>query len=200
MTATTAPAHAHAHARAHTDEHQGDEPLYSPVAAAPIHEHVISILVENRPGVLAHVSGMFAARAFNIASLAVGTTDDPTISRMTIVCIGDDRVVEQIVKQTRKIVDVIRVSDMRRRDHVERELLLLKVRSTPETRSEIMQLVDIFRCRIIDVHHESIVIEASGTQDKNGALLQLMERFGILEMARTGRVALFRGPDCLRAS
>lgn len=174
------------------------EPLYSAIKASPAHEHIISVLVENRAGVLAHISGMFAARGFNIASLAVGATSDPTISRMTIVCIGDDRVVEQIIKQLRKIIDVIRVMDLRERDHVERELILLKLSCTRETRSEIMQIVDIFRGRIIDVHHESIVVEISGTQDKNTALMELLEPFGIIEIARTGRVGLLRGPEFLK--
>lgn len=174
------------------------EPLYSGIKAAAIHEHIISALVENRPGVLAHISGMFAARGFNIASLAVGATTDPTVSRMTIACRGDDRVVEQIVKQLRKIIDVIRVVDLRERSHVERELILIKVQSTPTTRSEIMQIVDIFRSRIIDVHHDSLMVETSGSQDKNIALIELLEPFGIIEMARTGRIALFRGPEALK--
>jgi acetolactate synthase-1/3 small subunit len=174
------------------------EPLYSAIKGAATHEHIISALVENRPGVLAHISGMFAARGYNIASLAVGATTDPTVSRMTIVCVGDDRVLEQIVKQLRKIIDVIRVLDIRERDHVERELILTKVHSTPESRSEIMQIVDIFRGRIIDVHQESLIVEISGSQDKNNALLELMEPFGILEIARTGRIALYRGPDALK--
>lgn len=178
--------------------HKTTEPLYSKTGAGAVHEHIISALVENRPGVLAHISGMFAARGFNIASLAVGETTDPTVSRLTISCIGDDRVIEQIVKQLRKIIDVIRVADLREREHVERELILIKVNSTRETRSEIMQIVDIFRGRIIDVHHESIIVEISGTKDKNTALLELLAPFGILEVARTGRIALFRGPEFLK--
>ena len=174
------------------------EPLYSKTKAGEVHEHVISSLVENRPGVLARISGMFAARGFNISSLAVGETTDPTVSRLTIACIGDDRVIEQIVKQLRKIVDVIRVADLREREHVERELILIKVASKRETRSEIMQIVDIFRGRIVDVHHESLIVEISGTPDKNDALLELLQPFGILEIARTGRIALFRGPEALR--
>lgn len=185
-------------ATAQLTSQQGKEPLYNQIQASPVHEHIISALVENRPGVLAHISGMFAARAFNIASLAVGTTQDPTVSRMTIVCIGDDRVVEQIVKQLRKIIDVIRALDMRKRDHVERELILVKVQSDKNSRSEIMQIVDIFRGRIIDVHAESVIVEISGTQEKNNALLTLLEPFGIIEMARTGRIALFRGPEALK--
>ncbi|MBI1784996.1 acetolactate synthase small subunit [Candidatus Sumerlaeota bacterium] len=174
------------------------EPLYSGIKSSPVHEHLISALVENRPGVLARISGMFAARGFNIASLAVGATTDSSVSRMTIVCIGDDRVIEQIIKQLRKIIDVIRVVDLREREHVERELMLIKVQSNAQNRSEIMQIVDIFRGRIIDVHHESLMVEISGTLDKNSALIELLEPFGIVELARTGRIALFRGPDALR--
>ncbi len=174
------------------------EPLYSGIKSSPVHEHLISALVENRAGVLARISGMFAARGFNIASLAVGVTSDPSVSRMTIVCIGDDRVIEQIVKQLRKIIDVIRVVDLREREHVERELILIKVASNSTTRSEIMQIVDIFRGRIIDVHHDSLMVEISGTVDKTGALLELLEPFGIIEIARTGRIALFRGPEALK--
>ena len=174
------------------------EPLYSRIKAGEVHEHIISALVENRPGVLAHISGMFAARGFNIASLAVGETTDPTVSRLTVTCVGDVRVVEQIIKQLRKIIDVIRVVDMRERDHVERELILVKVRTTKESRSEVMQIVDIFRSRIIDVHHDSVTVEQSGTQDKNDALVALLQPFGVLEVARTGRVALFRGPEHLK--
>lgn len=176
---------------------QTKEPLYSKVAAGAVHGHIISALVENRPGVLARISSMFAARGFNISSLAVGETTDPTVSRLTIACIGDDRVIEQIIKQLRKIIDVIRVADMRGRAHVERELLMLKVKCTRGNRSEIMQIADIFRGRIIDVHHDSLIVEISGTQDKNNALIELLDPFGILEICRTGRVALFRGPEFL---
>lgn len=174
------------------------EPLYSKIKPGEVHEHLISALVENRPGVLARISGMFAARGFNISSLAVGATTDPTIARMTIACIGDDRVIEQIIKQLRKLIDVVRVSDLFRRDHVERELILIKVKCKRETRSEIMQIVDIFRGRIIDVHHNAVMVETSGNQEKNDALLELLDPFGILEIARTGRIALFRGPDFLK--
>ncbi len=174
------------------------EPLYSEIQHGAIHEHIISVLVENRPGVLARISGMFAARGFNIGSLAVGVTSDPTVSRMTIVCIGDDKVVEQIIKQLRKIIEVIRVNDLWHRDHVERELVMIKTRCKPDNRSEIMQIVDIFRGRIIDVHHDSIIVETSGTKDKNEALLELLDPFGTLEIARTGRIGLVRGPDFMK--
>jgi acetolactate synthase-1/3 small subunit len=162
-----------------------------------VHEHLVSCLVENQAGVLARISGMFSSRGYNIESLAVGTTTDPTVSRITIACRGDDRIVEQIIKQLRKLIDVIRVADLSEKSHVERELMLVKVASTPQTRSEIMQVCDIFRARIVDVHHESLVIEVSGSTQKNEALREMIEHFGIMEMARTGRIALSRGPETL---
>ena len=171
----------------------------SPATARPLwHSHIISCLVENHPGVLAHISGMFSSRGYNIESLAVGTTRDPSISRITIVCPGDDAIIEQIIKQLRKLIDVIRVVDISQSEHVERELMLIKVTATSETRSEIMQITNIFRARIVDVHPECLAIEVVGTLDKNEALLDLFRPFGIVEMTRTGRVALHRGPEALR--
>jgi len=160
--------------------------------------HVISVLVENHFGVLTRIAGMFSSRGFNIDSLAVGETTDPTISRITIVSHGDDSVIEQIVKQLRKLVDVIRVQDITRESHIERELVLAKVKCAKETRAEIMQMVSIFRARIVDVSAESLVIELVGTQDRIGALLQLLEPYGILEVAKTGAIGLARGPQHLK--
>ena len=162
-----------------------------------IHDHLLSVLVENHPGVLARISGMFSTRGYNIESLAVGTTHDPSSSRITIACKGDDRVVEQIIKQLRKMIDVIQIVDLSGSEHVERELMLVKVRCESGTRSELMQICDIFRARIIDVAHTTLVIEVSGSPDKNEALLALFEPFGILEMTRTGRIALHRGTQTL---
>lgn len=161
------------------------------------HEHIISCLVENHSGVLAHISGMFATRGFNIKSLAVGETPDPTVSRITIVVWGDDRVIDQIIKQLNKLVDVIETVDMMEKPHVERELMFIKVKANAQTRSELMQLTDIFRASIIDVHADCLVIQISGKVDQNEALLGLLEPFGIIEMARTGRIAMRRGPDHL---
>ena len=175
-----------------TTPNKRKEPLYSGLRASPAHEHIISALVENQPGVLAHISGMFAARSFNIASLAVGFTSDPTVSRMTIVCVGDDRVVEQIIKQLRKIITVIRVVDMRERPHIERELLLVKAACTKKSRSEIMQIVDIFRANIVDVSADSIIAECTARGQKVDAIEGLLEKFGIIEMVRTGKTALVR--------
>lgn len=162
------------------------------------HEHVIAVLVENHPGVLARISGMFAARGYNIESLAVGTTQHPTVSQITVALRGEDKVISQIVQQLSKMVDVIRVMDMSDHVHIERELMLIKVASNERRRSEIMQICDIFRARIVDVGHESLVIEVVGTLDKNEALRELFEPFGILEMTRTGRVAVQRGVEVLR--
>ncbi len=159
------------------------------------HEHLFSCLVENQAGVLARVSGMFSSRGYNIESLAVGTTHDPSVSRITIVCRGDDRIIEQILKQLSKLIDVIEVVDLSERAHVERELMLIKVAGTGASRSEVMQICDIFRARIVDVHHDCLIIEVSGTPRKNEALMELFEPFGILEMTRTGRIALHRGPE-----
>ncbi len=160
--------------------------------------HVISVLVENHIGVLARIAGMFSSRGFNIDSLAVGETSDPTISRMTIVSRGDDFVIEQIIKQLRKLIDVIRVQDLSTESHVERELALVKVASTVENRSQIIEISNVFRARIVDVSPDSVIIEIVGSQDKTQALLDLVEPFGILEMVRTGSVGLERGRHALR--
>jgi acetolactate synthase-1/3 small subunit len=155
--------------------------------------HTLSVLVENRHGVLARVAGMFARRGYNIDSLTVGVTEDPTISRMTIVVRGDDEVLEQVTKQLNKLIDVIRVSDLKAEDTVEREMALFKVSSDVNNRSEIMQIVDIFRARIIDVAPKSMIVEVTGDETKIEAIEQLLRPFGIKEMVRTGKVALRRG-------
>jgi len=174
--------------------------LFEEGTAGAVSEHIVSCLVENHPGVLARISGMFSSRGYNIESLAVGTTQDPTVSRITIACKGDDRIIEQILNQLRKIIDVIQVTDLSEASHVERELMLIKVACKGKSRSEIMQICDIFRARIVDVHHDCLVIEVSGTLKKNEALMELFEPFGIMEMSRTGRIALQRGPQVLGLS
>jgi acetolactate synthase-1/3 small subunit len=156
-------------------------------------QHIISALVENHFGVLARISGLFSARGFNIDSLAVGETHDPTISRMTIVATGEDRIIEQVGKQLNKLIDVIKVTDMTEEDHMERELLLLKVSHSTKTRSEIIQLVEIFKARIIDYSPKTLTIEVVGTSDKILSFIDIMRPFGIKELARTGRIALQRG-------
>jgi acetolactate synthase-1/3 small subunit len=148
--------------------------------------------VQNQPGVLAHISGMLATRAFNIDSLAVGETEDPHLSRMTIVVRGDDAEVEQVRKQLEKIVTVVRVYDISSEDHVERDLMLIKVRATTGQRSEIALLVEMFRGRVVDIGPENLMIEISGREGKIEAFIDLMRPFGILELARTGRIALVR--------
>jgi acetolactate synthase-1/3 small subunit len=155
--------------------------------------HVLSAVVQNVPGVLAHISGMLASRGYNIDSLAVGETEDPNLSRMTFVVVGDDRVLEQVRKQLEKIVTVVRVHDISAQDHVERDLMLLKVKSPPGgTRSEIRELVDIFRGRIVDVGAEEIMIEISGRENKIEAFIERMRPYGITELVRTGRIAMAR--------
>lgn len=155
-------------------------------------KHTISVLVENKFGVLARISGLFSGRGFNIDSLAVGETQDPTVSRMTIVVQGDDLVLEQVVKQLNKLIEVIKVIDMKGKEKVERELVLIKVGSNAKTRPEIMQIVDIFRAKIVDVAHESMTIELTGDGSKIEGFFDLMKGFGIQEVARTGKVALLR--------
>ena len=156
-------------------------------------KHTISVLVENKPGVLARVAGLFSRRGFNIESLAVGTTEDESVSRMTIVASGDDKVLEQITKQLYKLIDVIKVFDIPPEVAVERELILIKVACTPQTRPEIMQIVDIFRGRIIDVSDGAMTIEITGEESKVEGIQKLLKKFGIKELVRTGKIALQRG-------
>lgn len=155
--------------------------------------HVISCLVENRFGVLARIAGLFSARGFNIHSLSVGETDDPTVSRITLVVGGDEQILDQIKKQLNKLIDTIKVVDLTTQPHVERELALIKVKAPYESRSEIMQIADIFRAKIIDVCRESVTIELTGDDGKIQAMLDLLREFGIIELARSGKVALSRG-------
>ncbi len=154
--------------------------------------HTISVLVENHPGVLARIAGLFSGRGFNIESLSVGETEDPTASRMTVVVRGDDLILEQVTKQLNKLVDVIKVSDFTKEQFIERELVLIKVSADGKSRSEILQICDVFRARIVDVAPKAVTIEATGTEDKIRALVNMLKPFGIREMARTGSVALAR--------
>jgi acetolactate synthase-1/3 small subunit len=155
--------------------------------------HTISVIVENKPGVLSRVAGLFARRGFNIESLAVGITEDPNISRMTIVAEGDERDLEQITKQLYKLIDTIKVFDLPKDISVERELALIKVAANEKNRAEINQIVDIFRARIIDVAEDSMTIEITGEEGKVEGIEKLLRRFGIKEMVRTGKIALQRG-------
>jgi len=156
-------------------------------------EHVISILVENHAGVLARVAGLFSGRGYNIDSLSVAPTNDPGLSRMTLVCRGDDRVIEQINKQLNKLIDTVKVTDLTADEHIERELALVKVASTSQNRSDIIEICNIFRARIIDVDLKSLTVEVVGAPQKVQALIELMRTFGVREIVRTGRVAISRG-------
>ena len=155
-------------------------------------KHTISALVENHSGVLSRVSGLFSSRGYNIDSLSVGETEDSKVSRMTIVVRGDSRVLEQVVKQLNRLIDVIRVIDITQGAFVERELALVKVKATPETRSEIIQIAEVFRANIVDVSTASMTIEVTGKEDKINAMTAMLAQYGITEMARTGNVALLR--------
>ncbi len=156
--------------------------------------HVLSALVQNVPGVLAQISGMLASRGYNIESLAVGETEDPKMSRMTFVVIGDNRLLEQVRKQLEKVVTVVEVTDISAFDFVERDLMLIKVRAASGgKRSEVCELVEIFRGRIVDVGGSEVMIEISGQERKISAFIDLMRPFGIVELVRTGRVAMVRG-------
>lgn len=157
-------------------------------------KHTLAILVENKSGVLSRVASLFSRRGYNIESLAVGVTEDPKTSRMTIVVDGDDHVLEQVTKQLNKLVDVIKVSDIGGDEAVERELALIKVTADVSARTEIIQIADIFRARIVDVAPKSITIEVTGDEAKIQAIEKLLRQFGIKEMVRTGKIALVRGP------
>ncbi len=155
--------------------------------------HVISALVENKPGVLAHISGMFSARGFNIDSLTVGETEDPRFSRMTVVTTGDDTVIEQVRKQLERVVDVIKVVDFSGQDYVERDLMLIKVHAPPGRRGEVFELAEVFKCKVVDIGPKHIMLEVVGPENKLEALITMLKPYGIKEMARTGRVGLRRG-------
>jgi acetolactate synthase-1/3 small subunit len=155
--------------------------------------HVISAVVQNVPGVLAHISGMLASRGYNIDSLAVGETEDPQLSRMTFVVVGDDRVLEQVRRQLEKIVTVVKVDDISAQDYVERDLMLIRVRAQGSKRREIREVCDIFRGRIVDIAEDQVIVEISGQEKKVEAFIEMMRPFGILELARTGRIAMVRG-------
>ena len=155
-------------------------------------KHIISALVENKPGVLAHVAGMFAARAFNIDSLVVGRTEDPKLSRMTIVVIGDDKVLEQVRKQLAKVVPVVKVQDFAGQPIVARDLMLITISAPPEKRPEIMSLIDMFRGKVVDIAQKSLTVEVSGPESKIEALINVCRPYGIKSVARTGTIAMPR--------
>ncbi|MFH1241543.1 MAG: acetolactate synthase small subunit [Pseudomonadota bacterium] len=155
-------------------------------------KHILSMLVENQPGVLARIAGLFSGRGFNIESLCVAETTDPAISRITLVTIGDMSVIEQIKKQLNKLINVIKVTDFAETAFVQREMILIKVRAKPENRAEILRMVDIFRSRVVDVSSEYYTVEVTGDEGKITAFLNLLKPMGIREIARTGAIALAR--------
>ncbi len=155
-------------------------------------KHLISALVENKPGVLAHVAGMFAARAFNIDSLVVGRTEDPELSRMTIVVIGDDRVVEQVRKQLAKIIPVVKVQDFVGQPVVARDLMLISISCSPEKRPEVLALVEMFDAKVVDLGHKHVMAEVSGPEEKIEAFMAACKPYGIKNVARTGTIAMPR--------
>ncbi len=162
--------------------------------------HTLTVIVENKAGVLSRVTGLFSRRGFNIESLAVGTSEEPGMSRITIVCIGDDAQIEQVMKQLNKLIDIVKVSDITENERVERELALIKVSAEPGTsRAEIMQIAEIFRAQIIDVASKSVVLQVTGDPDKIDALEKLLRQYGVKEFVRTGRIAILRGSKTVKS-
>jgi acetolactate synthase-1/3 small subunit len=155
-------------------------------------KHTISALVQNQPGVLAHVAGMFAARCFNIDSLVVGRTDDPELSRMTIVVIGDDDTLEQVRKQLGKIVPVVKVYDWTRENLVQRDLMLIKVAAPPEKRAEIQAIINMFQAKVVDISPKFVMVEIAGPEEKIEAFIDMCRPYGVKDVARTGMIAMPR--------
>ncbi|WP_156753429.1 acetolactate synthase small subunit [Actinokineospora pegani] len=162
--------------------------------------HTLSVLVENKPGVLARVAGLFSRRGFNIESLAVGLTENPEISRMTIVVAVDELPLEQVTKQLNKLVNVIKIVELEQPAAVQRELLLVKVRADATVRSQVLETVQLFRAKVVDVSPEALTIEATGNRDKIEALLRMLEPYGVREMVQSGMVAIGRGPRSITAT
>lgn len=156
-------------------------------------KHTLAVIVENRPGVLTRVTTLFRRRGYNIESLAVGETENPSISRITIVVMGDEKIMEQVTKQLYKLVDVIKIVDITDKRSVERELVMIKVRADVNVRAEIVQIVDIFRARIVDIGRTSLIIEVTGDSGKIDAIVESLKPFGIIELVRTGIIAMVRG-------
>jgi acetolactate synthase-1/3 small subunit len=154
--------------------------------------HIISVLVENRFGVLARVAGLFSGRGYNIESLSVGVTNNPEHSTMTIVTSGEEKIIEQIVKQLRKLINVIKVRDITATSHIEREMLLIRVKANSKNRPDLFSIVNTFRAKIVSLNSESAIIEITGVQEKNIAFLNVLEHYGIVELVRTGSVAIAR--------
>jgi acetolactate synthase I/III small subunit len=159
-----------------------------------VRKHTIAVLVENKFGVLSRVAGLFSARGYNIESLSVGETLDTTVSRMTLVVRGDEFVLEQVMKQLHKLIDVIKVTDLTQENHVERELVLMRVNAEPQHRAEILRVADIFRAKVVDVTPTTYTLEITGEEGKIEAIIDLLRPFGIQEVVRTGKVAIARSP------
>jgi len=157
--------------------------------------HTISVLVENKFGVLARIAGLFSGRGYNIDSLTVGPTQDQSMSKMTIVTSGDDAVLEQIEKQLKKLVNVLKVTDLTGSGYAGRELMLIKVKTNSHSRNEIIQMIQIFKANIVYVHHQALIAEVTGSSEKIDAFIELMQPFGIIELARTGKVGLARSVE-----
>jgi acetolactate synthase-1/3 small subunit len=155
-------------------------------------KHIISALVENKPGVLAHIAGMFAARGFNIDSLVVGRTEDPKLSRMTLVVVGDDRVVEQVRKQLAKIIPVVKVQDFAGEPVVARDLMLITISAPPDKRPEVLSLIEMFRGKVVDIGQKFVMVEVSGPEEKIEAFIDVCRPYGIKSVARTGTIAMPR--------
>lgn len=164
-----------------------------------VKKHTISVLVANQFGVLARVSGMFSARGYNISSLCVGETEDPTVSRMTVTVHGDDSVLAQIIQQLNKLVDVIRVEDLTSRSYVERELVMIRVSADHKRRSEVLEIAEIFRGKIVDLDESTMTVEVTGAHGKVKAFLEMMRSFGIVEMVRTGEIAIARASNAVES-
>lgn len=156
-------------------------------------DYTLSVLVENHPGVLAKISGLLSGRGFNIRSIAAGETEDPSVTRITMVVAGDDRIIDQVKKQLNRLVDVIRVTDLTELPSVDRELALVKVASTVSRRAEVFQIADVFRAKIVDMAHKSLTVEVTGVTDKVEALIEMLQPFGIKEIVRTGKISIARG-------
>jgi len=161
-------------------------------------KHTLAILVVNRPTVLSHISGLISRRAFNIDSIAAGPTEDPKVTRISLVVECEEEEVDQVQKQLAKLVDVIKITDLTSNKSISRELAMIKVRARAENRSEIVDIVNIFRAKIVDVNRETMVIEMTGESDKADALIEVMQEHGIIEIVRTGKIALGRGPESAR--
>jgi len=158
-----------------------------------VRRHTFAVLVENKFGVLGRITGLFSARGFNIESLSVAETEDPTVSRITLVTEGDEKILEQINKQLNRLIDVIKVTDLSEESHVDRELVLIKVEAEAESRAEVLRLADIFRAKIVDVTPKTYILEVTGDEGKIRALIELLKPLGVKEVVRTGKIAIVRG-------